>query len=402
MPRRFSCLLPAVILLLFILSAPHAPAEGGRAAPDITAAATVRLSHRNSEKPKIFDRNYRTEWADDMDPFAEVTLPGEQPCHTLYVQTRGQPETLYVEAEENGRWTRLEPGVEPFNTHCIPLPGLTHFRIRVSKGSLRIMELRLFGAGELPPDVVNFTATSDKADLMLVACHPDDDILWMGGLMPTYAGQLGMDVQVVYMTSRFHYRRCEAMDAIWHCGVRCGPVFAGFADSGDVSYNDALEFWGGMKPPVAELARRIRRHRPEVLVTHDINGEYGHAQHKLTAAACTAAIQRAADPDDRELRDLPPWQVKKYYIHLYHDDPLTLDMELPLSAFGGKTAFEVTKEAFLLHVSQQTGRYAVSIEGPLDMRRYGLAFSAVGPDERHDGLFEHIPGLREREKTLFP
>ena len=77
-----------------------------------------------------------------------------------------------------------------------------------------------------------------------------------------------------------------------------------------------------------------------------------------------------------------------------------LDFERPLRAFGGKSAFEVAKEAFLLHKSQQTGRYEVSIDGPYDIRRFGLAYSTVGPDEAHDGLFEHLGELYEKEKSL--
>ena len=66
----------------------------------------------------------------------------------------------------------------------------------------------------------------------------------------------------------------------------------------------------------------------------------------------------------------------------------------------GKTAFEIAKEAFLYHVSQQNDRYAVEIDGPCDIRRYGLAYTAVGPDEAHDGLFEHLGTLYEHELSL--
>ena len=60
----------------------------------------------------------------------------------------------------------------------------------------------------------------------------------------------------------------------------------------------------------------------------------------------------------------------------------------------------MAKEAFALHTSQQSGRHEVEIDGPYDIRRYGLAYSAVGPDEAHDGLFEHIEGLYEIERSL--
>ena len=391
----------AVLLLFLCLPALCALAEGpSDTARDITALAEIRVSHRGEGAEVMTDGNYRTEWSDKISGFVEFILPEETPCHTLYALTGGDPARLIVEAEENGQWREVPVEGERFNIQCIPLEGLTHFRLRVSAGQLRVMEARLYGPGQLPPEAVSFHALADKADLMILACHPDDDILWLGGLMPTYAGQLGMNVQMVYMTSRFHYRRCEAMDALWHCGVRFGPVFAGLPDSGDVPYTDAVAKWGGSRATALVIARYIRQFRPEVLVTQDTKGEYGHVQHRAMVSACTQAVRLAADPNEKKLRDLPAWEVKKYYIHLYPEDQLVLDLERPLSAFGGKTAFEVAQEAFALHTSQQTGRYEVAIDGPYDIRRFGLAYSAVGPDEAHDGLFEHIEGLYELEKTL--
>ena len=370
-------------------------------AEDITEFATIRVSKGGSLASAMFDGNYKSLWRDDSEGWIEFQLPEDKPCHTLYILTRGQPEKLYIEKKVGRDWQKIPAGNESFNTHCIPLDGLTVFRARVSGGDLRVMEVRLYGAGELPENVVNFTSTTDKADLMILACHPDDDILWMGGLMPVYAGQLDMKVQAVYLTSRFHYRRCEAMDALWHCGMKYGPVFVGLADVGKVHRATVLAAWGGKDEAVRAIAKQIRRFRPEVLVTQDINGEYGHPQHKVMVECCIQAVELAADPSAKKLDNLPAWDVKKFYIHLYPENALTLDMDRPLSAFGGKTPGEVAQEAFLFHVSQQNGRHEVAVDGPYDMKQYGLYRSTVGPDEAHDGLFEHIDGLYEREKTFY-
>ena len=399
-----SRVLISLLLCLSLLAAAVYPACAGEIAgiaQDITSSAEIRLSRRQSEVGVLTDGDYRTEWKDGSAAYAEFILPDSQPCHTLYILMGGHPEELIVEAETDVSWREVPVEGARFNTQCIPLGGLAHFRVRMARGPLRLMEVRLFGEGRLPDDIVNFHAVAEKADLMVLACHPDDDILWLGGLMPTYAGQLGMNVQVAYMTSRFHYRRCEAMDALWHCGMHYGPVFAELPDSGgSMPYTEAAALWGGMRETVRKIARMIRRFRPEVLVTQDLRGEYGHPQHRLMAAACVQAIELAADPSCRVLRDLPPWEVKKLYIHLYKENALILDFVRPLSAFDGKTAFEVAQEAFLLHKSQQTDRYEVAIDGPYDIRRFGLAYSAVGQDEAHDGLFEHLGELYELEKTL--
>ena len=153
--------------------------------------------------------------------------------------------------------------------------------------AVRQDKLCVCGASVFPLSAV--IAVRQDADFRLAARKADlggtRDILWLGGLMPTYAGQLGMNVQVAYMTSRFHYRRCEAMDALWHCGMHYGPVFAELPDSGgSMPYTEAAALWGGMRETVRKIARMIRRFRPEVLVTQDLRGEYGHPQHRLMAA----------------------------------------------------------------------------------------------------------------------
>ncbi len=395
--RNHFLVLMTLIICLTAVSA--CGAESADTAENITSYAQIALSRKDAGAEVLTDGDYRTQWAAE-NGYLEFMLPADRPCYTLYALISSHPENVIVQEEKNGRWEKVAVEGEPFNSRSFHLQGLTHFRLAVTKGQLKVMEVRLFGQGTLPPDVVDFQETADKADLMILACHPDDDILWLGGLMPTYAGQLGMKVQVAYMTSRFHYRRCEAMDALWHCGVRQGPVFAEMPDNGKSSYVKAVKEWGGIRATSVKIARMIRRFRPEVLVTQDTNGEYGHNQHRLMVVACNQAVQMAADPKQRDLRGLPAWEVKKYYIHLYPEDALVLDFECPLPAFGGKTAFDVAKEAFLLHSSQQNGRYEVAIDGPYDIRRYGLAYSAVGPDEAHDGLFEHIDGLYEIERSL--
>ena len=106
--------------------------------------------------------------------------------------------------------------------------------------------------------------------------------------------------------------------------------------------------------------------------------------------------------DGKEIANLPFEEAHTVKVIQENGDEntLVLNLDRPLSAFGGKTAFEIAQEAFALHKSQQVGRYAVTTDGPYDIRRFGLAYSAVGPDKAHDGLFEHLGKLYDLEKTL--
>ena len=61
----------------------------------------------------------------------------------------------------------------------------------------------------------------------------------------------------------------------------------------------------------------IRKEKPQVIVTYDENGIYGHPDHIMTHIITVKAFFMAGDPDVRVdgNADLPPWQpAKLYYI----------------------------------------------------------------------------------------
>ena len=89
----------------------------------------------------------------------------------------------------NGEWKTVAQGGQ-YLTHWHPLAeGVHEFRISAtSRERIRIAELRLYGKGEKPREVQNWQSI-EKCDLMLLTGHPDDEILWFAGLLPTYAGE---------------------------------------------------------------------------------------------------------------------------------------------------------------------------------------------------------------------
>ena len=68
----------------------------------------------------------------------------------------------------------------------------------------------------------------------------------------------------------------------------------------------------------------------------------------------------------------------------------------PLSAFGGKTGYEVAEEAFRFHGSQVRRDWSSEIHGDHDNAHFGLYFSSVGLDSGLGDLMEHIDFLPER------
>jgi N-acetyl-1-D-myo-inositol-2-amino-2-deoxy-alpha-D-glucopyranoside deacetylase len=105
--------------------------------------------------------------------------------------------------------------------------------------------------------------------------------------------------------------------------IQLGYGDSGMPGSPDSARDTCLwQAWRRGDPrPVARLVRLIRRMRPQVVVTYDPDGGYGHPDHVATHHLTTAAVGAAADPGYRGERDDPvprplhgvPHQVAKLY-----------------------------------------------------------------------------------------
>lgn len=109
----------------------------------------------------------------------------------------------------------------------------------------------------------------------------------------------------------------------------------------------------------------IRQYKPDVMVTHDKGGEYGHGAHKVTSDASVYCVENAADASvlPALAEAYGTWTVKKLYLHMGDENVIHMDWNVPLDSMGGKTSQQLAQEAFLLHVTQQKTSYVVTDEG---------------------------------------
>jgi LmbE family N-acetylglucosaminyl deacetylase len=101
-------------------------------------------------------------------------------------------------------------------------------------------------------------------------------------------GQAGHDLDAVAATRRVELARsCSAL------GVSYLETL-GYRDSGMAGWagNDAAAAFCKvpLDEPAGALADLIRRHRPEVVITYDANGGYGHPDHIQAHRVATAAV----------------------------------------------------------------------------------------------------------------
>ncbi len=270
----------------------------------------------------------------------------------------------------------------------------TQATLRLHTGEYKMCDIYLFSEGDVPDWVQIWQPPLEKADLLALPTHADDEHLFFGGTLPYYAGEKGLAVQVVYMTNHFGepYRPHELLNGLWTVGVRAYPVMGPFPDlyASLASLSSAEECFG-RENVLAFQVEMLRRFQPQVVVAHDLNGEYGHGAHILNAETLLEALPLAADETayPESAATYGTWDVPKTYLHLYGENQLTMDWNQPLSAFGGRTALDMAKEGFNCHTSQLE-YFSVEDYGDYDCRLFGLARSTVGEDVAKNDFFENI------------
>ena len=274
--------------------------------------------------------------------------------------------------------------------------------------SYAISEIFVFNTDNLPSWVEDWQ-TLDRADLMLFSTHADDEQLFFAGLMPTYVDK-GYKIQVIYFTNHYNNtnRYHEQLEGLWAVGIKYYPVISTFPDAYSTSLNDAiaiLERSGNKTSDALKFeTEQIRKYKPYVVVGHDENGEYGHGQHILCTYLLKDAILNANDPnyDTQSVEKYGLWDISKLYLHLYNDKQILLDYDLPLKAFDGKTAYEVSKLGYAKHYSQQYTWFTPWLNGEnneytsatqitkYNPAIYGLYYSSVGDDVQKNDMFENV------------
>ena len=206
---------------------------------------------------------------------AVLTVSCGQPIQGLYLQAfdkYGRGFDYEVQVPDGDAWKTVGQGGRFLSEWYALEESVQELRI-VPTGTerFRIAEIRLFGPGEPPPEVQRWEIL-DKCDLMLLTAHPDDEILWFAGLMPTYGGDRGYRIQVTVVVPTGAQRKLELLGAVWHCGVRYYPEMLGFIDKNGQNTERQYSIWHGKGRVWKRITEVIRKHRPEVIVTHGEKG----------------------------------------------------------------------------------------------------------------------------------
>lgn len=386
--RRYPYIVILLLTLVLLVGCGGAPSADAEGTPVPTVSPTPKPEPMNGPLPlelpaALTDEDAATWFTGEL-----VITSTERKIGSLYLEWSHTPDEwvmtvdgVPVTVKKNGF---LHQYLE------LPMPAT---EIVISVSSALCGAYAFEADSELPDWVQVWEPALEHCDLLLLPTHADDEHVFFGGMIPYYAAERGYKVQVAYLTNHWSQvlRPHELLDALWHAGIRNYPVIGPFADAWADSLKEAEQDISRYDA-AAYLTEQIRRFKPSVVIGHDLKGEYGHGQHVLCAVSLTDAIVAATDADifPESAQKYGTWNTPKLYLHLYPENEIVMDWNVSLTSFDGKTAMDVAKEAFALHVSQQGFFYVYGEGDDWDSRRFGLYRSTVGPDVAGGDVFENI------------
>ena len=174
-----------------------------------------------------------------------------------------------------------------------------------------------------------------KPTLMCVHAHPDDEAISTGGILARYAaegfetilvtctngelgdapdgakpGQPGHTEQAIVALRRSELETSCAVLGVGHLEL------LGYHDSGMMGWpqNDAPKaFWhADLDEAAGRLSQLMARYRPQVVVTYDEKGFYGHPDHIQANRVTVAAIERSEIPDKLYYTAVPKSAIPRF------------------------------------------------------------------------------------------
>ncbi len=153
---------------------------------------------------------------------------------------------------------------------------------------------------------------TEELKLLFVLAHPDDETLGNGGTIARYADE-GIEVHLVTATggeegwfgAPEENPGPEELARIREKELRGAAEVLGVSGVSLLGYHDGVLANASTPEVVGKIVSHIRRIRPQVVVTFDQNGLYGHPDHIAITQFTTAAVAAAgasgyADAEGRE------------------------------------------------------------------------------------------------------
>jgi LmbE family N-acetylglucosaminyl deacetylase len=161
---------------------------------------------------------------------------------------------------------------------------------------------------------------SHELRLMCILAHPDDESLGTGGILARYAAE---GVATFLVTATRGERGwlgnatadpgSHALGRMREAELRAAAQVLGLREVVVLNYQDGELDRANPAEAIGQLVAHVRRVRPDVVVTFDPSGLYGHPDHIAISQFAMAAIVASADPSYARPPALPAHRVAKLY-----------------------------------------------------------------------------------------
>ena len=376
----------SLLVILFLLLGVCTAAVADDA-PEITSGCQFELSGVKSLK-NLTDRKFTTNSESKSVKHPSLTIESSEPVCGLYLCFQQKPDSYEIQVSRGNGWETWAEGNEYVHAFYA-LDGVRSVRVYASgdaKQTMGFNEVYVFGEGRIPDWVQRWEPTPEKSDILFVAAHPEEELLYYGGAIPYYAAERERTVAVALMSYANTSRRSEFLNGLWSMGYRNYPVIGSFKTAkakGVKSAYKTIDGKNGEQVLKNWLAGVLERTKPEVVVGPDEKGEGGNGQRMMLADACRKVFATSNG-----------WQPQKLYLHLFGDsgDQAVFDWNRPMEKLGGRTGMGLAYYAYLFHKTQDDQEKSVYRQGlNYPNNTFGLAESLVGEDLLHQDLLENIP-----------
>ena len=224
--------------------------------------------------------------------------------------------------------------------------------------------------------------------LLIVLAHPDDESFGIGSTIARYAGE-GVSVHYACATRGECGEVAPALLADYEdagslrtaeltCAAYALDLAAvhllGYRDSGMTGSLDNEHPDAFVRAPVSQVARQlvglIRTIRPQVIITFNAYGGYGHPDHIQAHRATLAAFGAAGDPAQHpDLRGelAAAWETQKLYFNVFGTGLLRVMLTFLRLRGQDPRRLGQNNDVDLLAALERAGR----ITATLDNRAYG-------------------------------
>lgn len=387
MVKRFFLFISLLLLLIL-------PVSAAGEAHSLNNVTDMRIYGEHADT--LLDGNLRSH--SKVHYGTEVTVSCKELIGGVYLEFSSHP----------GAWTlqygdkTLSCGGNGFLHEYIPDLNTYSLTLRF-QGDGILANVYVLSPGEKPDWVQDWLPCWDRADVLLLPTHSDDDTLFFGGIVP-WCIDKGARVQVAYLINHSEelYRTNELLNGLWTSGLRNYPVLGEYEDLGPEEslpierYEKKGISWDDM---IQRQVRLYRQFKPHVVICHDSEGEYGHGAHKLYWKLAVDALELSGDSsaDPASVARNGVWIPDKLYVHLLKDRPVVIDLDEPLRSFDYKTGYDIARKAFECHESQYDyfswyfwGAPTADRLQQYSSREYGLYYSSVGDDISGKTFFDNI------------